>query len=289
MRRFAQWVSKDAWKLFFQLIAATTTLLLAVALGKELLKSAADEKIIVALVGCLFVSAFLTAYGRELGGRIKKIGPVEILEAQKTARALDDLHLLVRHDHLQLSSLGKLGKPDPLSPSQEFYFREGEQLLVHLYLSGTEPEDGAARDVFWELLYKIGSTALEQAGERLVRLAAKGELDWIGYFWLAYAQDEQQQWLEATLSNQEVLKQRPRLAPARYNLASSLLMIDRHEEACSHLENIDRQDDQADRVVQTVVAEDREMSDRIEGVRDPETRKRLRSAMKRLEGLLASA
>jgi tetratricopeptide (TPR) repeat protein len=338
MRRFGNWISKEAWKLFFQLSTATTTLMLIAALGNELLKPLPDEKLTLTLVACLFGAAFLAAYGRELGGRIKKIGPVEILEVQKAASELDeDLLLVIRGDHPESMSLVPLEKPHTLSQSQKFYFTEGEQLLTHMKLSGSEPEEGAAREAFLDLLYKIGVTAMgqhewfkaarwlkhlekvskasyrtneigsfiafaqlyasvqedgprrkERLGEtveRLTRLAAKGDLDWTGYFWLAYAQDELEQWFEAASSNEEALKRRPRLAPARYNLASTLLKIDRYEEACRHLESIGPHDLQVLQVIQTIVAGDEEMLKRIAEVRDPESRQRLLTGMGRLQAL----
>jgi tetratricopeptide (TPR) repeat protein len=326
------WTSKEVWKLFFQLSSTVTALMLIAALGKELLKPSPDEKFTLTLVACLFVAAFLAAYGKELGGRIKKIGPVEILEVQKAARELDeDLLDVVRGDHPE--SL-ELEKPHRLSQSQKFYFTEGEQLLTHMKLSGSEPEEGAARDAFFELLYKISITAMgqhewlkavrwlkhlekvskasyrpnevgnfiafsqlfaagqEEGGwrkqrfgetvERLTRLSAKGELDWTGYFWLAYAQDELEQWFEAASSNEEALKRRPRLAPARYNLASSLLKIDRYEEACQHLESIGPQDLQVRQVIQALVEGDEEMLGRVAEIRDSELRQRLVAGLDRL-------
>ena len=343
-RRFRNWLEKDALKLTFQLVAVVTTVLLLAALARELLlKGPPDEKRIATLVASLFVAAFLAAYGRDVAGRIRKIGPLEIAEAQKAVRELDEiakasLHYIPGEE----SAVYVLAEGDDLQPklteTQSFYYTEGERLLTYLKFSGSEPESGEGRDVVWELLYKVGIMAIRQrewlkairwlkhlekvsksaykpsdvstylafsnlfaalnesghrrevglreAIDRFKGLATKGELAYIGYFWLAYAQDELKQWFEAVLSNLETLNRRPRFAPARYNLADSLLKLGKYGDAYWQLKNIGTQDEQIE-IVTAGAAGDEEMKSRIAEVGDPAARRRLLAELDRLSALSA--
>jgi len=304
----------EARRQAFQVVAGLITLLLLIALVEELLGKPAPEATTVgALVLSLLTAAFLAAYGREVAGRIKKIGPIELLEGQKASRELDE----IAGEVIKAGEVAPLTDPFTkveLSARQQFYFREGERLLIHLKLSGSEPEAGAGRDIFWELLFKIGYTAttqlewmkamrwllhleklsrgsyrpdevsnylafsnvlsaLQETGglrrkhlletvKRFAPLAKQGMLDYVGYFWLAYAQDELGQWHEAVSSNLETLNRRPRHAPARYNAANSLLKLGRFDEAYLQLKCIGPQDEQIDTVT-TTAAGDEEIRSRI--------------------------
>src|SRR4051794_39844298 len=95
MTRIQGWFYKeldDMRRQAFQVVAAVIALLLLFSLAQELLaKKAPDAKVVVAIVVCLFGAAFLAAYGRDVAARIKKIGPIELLEGQKAARELDSI------------------------------------------------------------------------------------------------------------------------------------------------------------------------------------------------------
>ncbi len=115
------------------------------------------------------------------------------------------------------------------------------------------------------------------------RLAAKRQLEYSGYFWLAYAQDALGLWYEATKSHFEALKRRPRFAPSRYNLAICLLKLEKARGACRQLQAIRLDDEQIGDVTRGVQA-DKEMRDLIARVADPETKNRLLSELARLKG-----
>jgi len=90
-----RWLDKeldDARRQTFQVIAALVALLLLFSLIDEtLVKRSPEAKTVAALVVSLLTAAFLAAYGKEVAGRIKKIGPIELMEGQKVARELDEI------------------------------------------------------------------------------------------------------------------------------------------------------------------------------------------------------
>jgi tetratricopeptide (TPR) repeat protein len=294
-------------------------------------------------VACLFAAAFLAAYGKDVAARIKRVGPIELLEGQKAARELDSIAgegaralgesgVIQKTDSFSLD----LTKPIPLSTVQEFYYQEGDKLLTHLKLSGAEPEAGADREVVMELLFRVGYTAvtqrewmkairwlrhleklsratyrsvevsnylafsillsalpetgevraerLREAAQRFATLSKQGDLDYQGYFWLAYAQDELTQWYEAVRSNLEALKRRPRLAPARYNLALSLLKLGKYANAHRHLSRIDAAAEKVSTVASSVPS-DVEMEKQVDAVSDAALQQKLRTELSRISSL----
>jgi hypothetical protein len=325
-------------------VAALLTFLLLLSLIQELLfKQASDAKTVGALVACLFAAAFLAAYGKDVAARIKRVGPIELLEGQKAARELDSIAgegaralgesgVIQKTDSFSLD----LTKPIPLSTVQEFYYQEGDKLLTHLKLSGAEPEAGADREVVMELLFRVGYTAvtqrewmkairwlrhleklsratyrsvevsnylafsillsalpetgevraerLREAAQRFATLSKQGDLDYQGYFWLAYAQDELTQWYEAVRSNLEALKRRPRLAPARYNLALSLLKLGKYANAHRHLSRIDAAAEKVSTVASSVPS-DVEMEKQVDAVSDAALQQKLRTELSRISSL----
>jgi tetratricopeptide (TPR) repeat protein len=325
-------------------VAALLTFLLLLSLIQELLfKQASDAKTVGALVACLFAAAFLAAYGKDVAARIKRVGPIELLEGQKAARELDSIAgegaralgesgVIQKTDSFSLD----LTKPIPLSTVQEFYYQEGDKLLTHLKLSGAEPEAGADREVVMELLFRVGYTAvtqrewmkairwlrhleklsratyrsvevsnylafsillsalpetgevraerLREAAQRFATLSKQGDLDYQGYFWLAYAQDELTQWYEAVRSNLEALKRRPRLAPARYNLALSLLKLGKYANAHRHLSRIDAAAEKVSTVASSVPS-DVEMEKQVDAVSDAALQQKLRTQLSRISSL----
>ncbi len=127
---------------------------------------------------------------------------------------------------------------------------------------------------------------LRKAARRFAELAGKKELDWGGYFWWAYAQDELGQWHEATLSLLEALERRPRLAPARFNLAISLLKLGKINNAYWQLRNI-RQGDDYMRLARDGANSDPEIRRLIDQVEAEEERRRLLAELNRLRDLPA--
>jgi tetratricopeptide (TPR) repeat protein len=342
LRRIRKWLAgelDDARRQIFQILSAFAALLLLLSLGKALfLDQNPDPKLVAVLVPSLLAAAFLACFGKEVAGRIKKIGPIEILEAHQAVRGLDEIgsEVVKALDGFPQVSLSL--EKTQLTPAQRFYFVEGDKLLTYLKLSGTEPESGAERQVFWELLFRVGRTAHTQlewqiairwleylekvsegtyrsvevsnylafshlfaalqaeergesptagfrkAADRLRRLAAKRELEYSGYFWLAYAQDELGLWYEAARSHLETLKRRPRLAPSRYNLAICWLKLGKSRSAYRQLQSIHPQDDQLALVTQAV-ASDTEMRGLVERLGDAEMKGRLAAELHRLAGL----
>jgi hypothetical protein len=356
IRLIGRWLDKGldaARRQFFQAIAFVVTFLLLISLMVETLKPAPEAKTVGALVLSLLTAAFLASFGKEVAGRIKKIGPIELLEAQKAARELDEMAAeVIKAVQVTLEVTRGAVKPGEvattkspftkieLSARQQFYYREGDKLLTHLKFSGSAPEAGAGRDIFWELLFNIASTAITQLEwmrairwlqhlekisggsyrpdevsnwlafsnlgsalteteeeetrqkhlretvQRFSALAKKGELDYQGYFWLAYAQDELEQWYEAALSNFKTIKRRPYWASARYNLANSLLKLGKCTSACRQLKKIELQDEEIDKVVATA-AGDEEMRSRVVAVCEPTAQQQLLEELDRLNALRA--
>lgn len=346
MKNVREWISReldDARRQIFQIVAAVITILLLFSLTLELLaKQTSDAKMVGALVASLFVAAFLTAYGKEVAARIKKIGPIELLEGQKASHELDSI---AGEGARALGAYGVIKRVDSFTPdltkvdlsaTEQFYYLESDKLLTYLKLSGSEPESGAERDVVWELLFKVGFIAitqrewmkairwlrhleklsgatyrpfevsnylafsilfsafqvtddlrqerLKEASQRFSALAKRGQLDYIGYFWLAYAQDELKQWYEAVLSNRETLKRRPGLAPARYNLALSLLKLQKYRTALYQLKRIGSKDEKIT-TVSGGAAGDEEMMTQVGAVTDMVLRQHLREELDRIQHL----
>jgi tetratricopeptide (TPR) repeat protein len=342
LRKIRKWLDGElagAKPEAFRIIAAFATLFLLLSLLQTLFgEQPVDAKLVAVLVPALLAAAFLAAFGKEVAGRIKKIGPIEILEAHQAVHGLDEIGSEVVKALDESPQLSLNLEKTQLTPSQRFYYAEGDKLLTYLKLSGTEPESGAERRVFWELLFRIGRTAhtqldwliairwleylekvsegdyrsaevsnylafshlfaalqaeergdsprggFKKAADRLSRLAAKRQLEYSGYFWLAYAQDELGLWYEAARSHLEALKRRPRLAPSRYNLAICWLKLGRSRSAYRQLQSIRPQDDQLAMVTQGI-PNDTEMRGLIERLADGEEKRRFLAELQRLAGL----
>src|ERR1700740_2834491 len=80
---------------------------------------------------------------------------------------------------------------------------------------------------------------LVEAEERLSRLAREQRLDHLGYFWLAYVQDELGHWYEAVRSNEAALERRPHFAPSKYNAAVSHAKLGQYQRAYASLRSIE--------------------------------------------------
>lgn len=166
IRQCRGWLARelsDTRRQAFQIIAAVTTLFLLAALVEELLfKESTDAKIVGVLVASLLASAFLASFGKEVAGRIRKIGPIEIVEAQKAIYGLDEIDKNLQGP--EAAAGGEIGFTKvKITPAQEFYFEEAVRILSYLKLSGSEPESGAQREIIWELLRKVGLIAMSQA------------------------------------------------------------------------------------------------------------------------------
>jgi tetratricopeptide (TPR) repeat protein len=85
-----------------------------------------------------------------------------------------------------------------------------------------------------------------RAEERLGHLAREQSLlEHLGYFWLAYVQDELGHWYEAAQSNEAALKRRPRYAPSKYNAAVSRAKLGQYRHAYRMLASIAPEDQYA--------------------------------------------
>src|ERR1700710_1079162 len=95
LRRIRKWIAgelDDARRQLFQILSAFAALLLLLSLAKALfLDETPDPKLVAVLIPSLLTAAFLAAFGKEVAGRIKKIGPIEILEAHKDFLGLDEI------------------------------------------------------------------------------------------------------------------------------------------------------------------------------------------------------
>jgi hypothetical protein len=113
-----------------------------------------------------------------------------------------------------------------------------------LYLSGA---------AYWNWGREVGESErpqyFEKARTQLKKLIDLGNPPPAAYFFLAYAQDELKQWHEAVGSNHEMLKRRPRCAPAKYNSAISLIKLQRLSDACQMLEQLSVDDEDLDLVL----------------------------------------
>jgi hypothetical protein len=121
---------------------------------------------------------------------------------------------------------------------------------------------------------------LQKAAERLARLAREEELGYLGYFWLACAQDELGQWYEEVHSNLAARLRRPRYAPAKYNAAVSYVKLERLRHAFARLSRI-RPDDEAARGVLESAFKDPELLPRVKE-RDAESYQAMRELLDRL-------
>jgi tetratricopeptide (TPR) repeat protein len=262
-----------------------------------------DPKILAALLVGLLPAAFLAAYGHEVAGRIKKLGPFELFEIQKGAQYLEDISLGFETPDLAPDSGGAV-RLKKFSERQQFFFDRAERYLTYLEFSGSEPDKGLHQEEYFKLLFTFARTALANGGwtkaiywferlerlshrsvsplrvdnyiamscyysaletqdsgnkrdlwlnsqVRLSRLAREQALDYLGYFYLAYVQDELDLWYEAVNSNQAALDRRPRFAAAKYNAAVSHAKLGQYRQAYKMLERIESGDDLAEKILES--------------------------------------
>lgn len=301
LRRIRKWLTRElagARPEAFRIVAACAALLLLLSLLQTLFsEQPVDAKLVAVLVPSLLAAAFLAAFGKEVTGRIKKIGPIEILEAHKDFLGLDEISADV------LKSLGQpLGAAEslektPLSPNQKLYYEEGDKLLTYLKLSDTEPKSGPERKDFRELLFLVGRTAhtqlewplairwlehLEKLSDGEYRATEVSNLLAFSNLFAALQGEEKNEALRAR-GFKIAADRRPRFAPSRYNLAICLLKLEKARGACRQLQAIRLDDEQVGDVIEGVPA-DSEMRDLITRVADPDTQRRLLSEIARLKG-----
>lgn len=124
-----------------------------------------------------------------------------------------------------------------------------------------------------------------QAEDRLGRLARDQKLDFRGYFWLAYVQDELGHCYEAVRSSRAALARRPGYAPSKYNAAVSLAKLGQYRHALRMIESISSQDEAA-KAVLDAAEKDNEL---WTAVKDPVWQQRMRHAVRRGRVLGGSA
>ncbi len=174
----------------FRVVAAVAALALLVALFASLSAPSPDAKVIGTLFACLLAAAFLAAYGGDIASRVKKIGPVELLEVQKVVLRLEgvgeDIIGGIRLDGVGGAGAGgRAATGTPFTPveltrAQKFRYEEGDRLLSILEFTGSEPKEGTAQSTLFELLFSIGRAAYSQLDmlraihrlERLEKLSA---------------------------------------------------------------------------------------------------------------------
>ena len=116
-----------------------------------------------------------------------------------------------------------------------------------------------------------------RAEERLGHLAREQRLDHLGYFWLAYVQDELGHWYEAAQSNDAALKRQPRYAPSKYNAAVSRAKLGQYRHAYRMLASIAPEDQYAKNVLEAA-EQDAELWD---AVKDLGWRRRMLNVVRR--------
>jgi tetratricopeptide (TPR) repeat protein len=136
-------------------------------------------------------------------------------------------------------------------------------------LAGGSAEPSAIADLAMANLYsglraegRHRDAYFAEAMRRLAGLARSGELEGVGYFWLAYAQDELERFYEAVASNREALARRPRLATAKYNAALALLNLEDPEGAYAMLKGIRPSDEEGVPTLQSA-RDDPDFTDRL--------------------------
>src|ERR1700709_2241746 len=104
----------------FRIVAACAALLLLLSLLQTLFsEQPVDAKLVAVLIPSLLAAAFLAAFGKEVAGRIKKIGPIEILEAHKDFLGLDEISADVLKSLGQPLGVAESLEKTPLSPNQK--------------------------------------------------------------------------------------------------------------------------------------------------------------------------
>ena len=116
-----------------------------------------------------------------------------------------------------------------------------------------------------------------RAEERLGHLAREQSLEYLGYFWLAYVQDELGRWYEAAQSNEAALKRQPRYAPSKYNAAVSRAKLGQYRHAYRMLASIAPEDQYAKKVWEAA-EQDAELWD---AVKDLGWRRRMLNVVRR--------
>ncbi len=146
---------------------------------------------------------------------------------------------------------------------------DGYLAMSHIYFAIEHQVDAGAKE-------KV-ERHFQKAEERLSRLAREQNLDYLGYFWLAYVQDELGRWYEAVQSNEAALKRRPRYAPAKYNAAVSYAKLGQYRHAHRMLGSIEPEDQYSFKVLEPADQD----NDLWDAVIDPYWNRRMRYVVRR--------
>jgi tetratricopeptide (TPR) repeat protein len=119
----------------------------------------------------------------------------------------------------------------------------------------------------------------ERARCQLGKLIDLGNVPPAAHFFLAYAQDELGQWHEAVGNNREMLRRRPRCAPAKYNCATSLIKLRRLDDAYKMLEQLTIEDSDLD----LVLAVYKDDPDLLPWIKDPHWQQKILHSLRAIE------
>jgi tetratricopeptide (TPR) repeat protein len=149
----------SSWSWFaghvFHVVAAITLLMALLLLGHEVRQPTTDAARLGTLALILLVAALGSQLGPSLIDRIKKIGPIEMIDGSRLLQeALFNIDL-----RIQTTGVGLvLGRP--LSPSELFAYEQADLQLSMIQYSGQEITMESDKQRYWEHLTQVGATAL---------------------------------------------------------------------------------------------------------------------------------
>jgi tetratricopeptide (TPR) repeat protein len=139
----------------FHLVAAITLLMAMLLFAHELRQPAPDA----ARLGILALILLVTALGSQLGpsliDRIKKIGPIEMIE-----RSPLSLRQALANIDLKIRSAGEDLRDQDLSPSQLYAYEQADLQLSMIQYNGQEITAESDKQMYWERLTQVGAAAL---------------------------------------------------------------------------------------------------------------------------------
>jgi tetratricopeptide (TPR) repeat protein len=139
----------------FHVVAAITLLMALLLFAHELRQAAPDA----ARLGILALILLVTALGSQLGpsliDRIKKIGPLEMIERSPPSlrQALANIDLKLHFTGAELQGQG-------LSPSEIYAYEQADLQLSMIQYSGQEITAESDKQMYWERLTQVGAAAL---------------------------------------------------------------------------------------------------------------------------------
>jgi hypothetical protein len=140
----------------FKVVTWVTLLLTLVLLGREVFQPATDAVRLGTLAVILLVTALSAQVGPGILDRIKRIGPVEMIERSHVpVEAVDSINLTMPVEEEGLRLQRRL-----LPPSQQFAYKQADLLISLVQHSGQEITDDGDKQRYFRLLMLVGSVAL---------------------------------------------------------------------------------------------------------------------------------